>query len=86
MNLTESRPAIRQAIAKGLIDLSEAGPMVDERPKFVTSAYEHRISHQVWTLPIPTASEANGRDWRATFEQEPGGLVGVRITITRAAK
>jgi len=64
MNLTESHPAIRQAIAKGLIDLSEAGPMVDERPKFVEPSYTEGICSQTWVLPIVTASEANGREWR----------------------
>lgn len=62
------------AKAKGLIDDRQAGttgPPATEPPKLVPmvclprSDTKGRIVELTWALPIVTASEANGRDWKA---------------------
>ena len=52
-----------EAVRKGLI-IEDRQPPAAEPDRMVPGAYADRIACKVWTLPIVTASEANGRDWR----------------------
>lgn len=70
MSIHPDHPAIRQAYARGLIADAPAVATAAKRkparkPEMVPEEFAHlAVGKLRWVLPIPTASESNGREWR----------------------